>query len=473
MEDPQKNQRVGKIHRKMDNMDLNEVNSRTSYNKYYTEKSLSRSEQGEKINNDNLSQKSDSNSVQTSYQYRRNKNGPNSISSKNSYNHNHQQQQQDNKNYDEESSISISENDNLICANCINSTLIEEKQKRNNLDNNHNYNSDGFLFDDNRNYERDLIDERRRQREYNTNEAIQNLARINAEQSNKDKLIQLNENSRNPLNEGGPDYNYQKFQDEYNRKQKMINDNINKYHPNSINERPEVASYYDNYVYNNKNKNKNNKYNDEDDYNYNNKPYGKNYNPVNDRKRQEYLKDLEDQINYKNEMKRREKEEDKKREQQHYEDIQREMKKEEEEKLLKEQKQKKELLEANMELINQKNKMKMKELEDKKKYREYYDRQNEEYQKELKDQQLEKEKRRNDIYNDNRNEYENRKRMKDQEKYNDMKNNINNIDKENEDLDEHNKNHEKERMGRCCRCKRIFPRRLLTINRYFYQDNRK
>ena len=78
-----------------------------------------------------------------------------------------------------------------------------------------------------------MIDERRRQREYNTNEAIQNLARINAEQSNKDKLIQLNENSRNPLNEGGPDYNYQKFQDEYNRKQKMINDNINKYHPNS------------------------------------------------------------------------------------------------------------------------------------------------------------------------------------------------------------------------------------------------
>ena len=31
----------------------------------------------------------------------------------------------------------------------------------------------------------------------------------------------------------------------------------------------------------------------------------------------------------------------------------------------------------------------------------------------------------------------------------------------------------KERMGRCCRCHRIFPRRLLTINRYFYKENRK
>ena len=31
----------------------------------------------------------------------------------------------------------------------------------------------------------------------------------------------------------------------------------------------------------------------------------------------------------------------------------------------------------------------------------------------------------------------------------------------------------KERMGRCCRCHRIFPRRLLTINKYFYKENRK
>jgi hypothetical protein len=28
-------------------------------------------------------------------------------------------------------------------------------------------------------------------------------------------------------------------------------------------------------------------------------------------------------------------------------------------------------------------------------------------------------------------------------------------------------------MGRCCRCHRVFPRKLLTINRYFYKENRK
>ena len=30
----------------------------------------------------------------------------------------------------------------------------------------------------------------------------------------------------------------------------------------------------------------------------------------------------------------------------------------------------------------------------------------------------------------------------------------------------------KERLGRCCRCHRIFPRKLLSINRYFYKENR-
>ena len=30
----------------------------------------------------------------------------------------------------------------------------------------------------------------------------------------------------------------------------------------------------------------------------------------------------------------------------------------------------------------------------------------------------------------------------------------------------------KERMGRCCRCHKIFPRKLLSINNYFYEENR-
>ena len=439
--------KVGKIHRKIRDMDLNEVNSRTSYNKYHNEKTLSKSSHSQQGMNDNISEKS--NSVQTSYQYRKKKNGQNSISSK--YSEDHLNNQQNN----EELSVSISDNDNLICANCINSVLIEEKQKRDFQDKD-NENTNGFFQGDNNNYERKYIDERRRQREYNTNEAIQNLAKINAGLSNKDKLIQLNENSRNPLNDGLPDYQYQRFKDEYERKQKMINDNINKYYPKSGNEKSEIDSYYDNYVYNPKYNSENEGYNNKNINKYeDNVPKGIN--------KQEYLKSLEDQINYKNELKRREKEEDKKREQEQYENLQKKIKEEEMEKHLKEQKQKEELIRANKELINQKNKLKIKELEDNLKYKEYYDRENEEYKKQLMNQKLENERKKKDMYNDNFNEYDNRKNVKEQDKYNNNNNN--------EDVGYKNIN--KEKMGRCCRCHRIFPRRLLTINRYFYKENRK
>jgi hypothetical protein len=456
MEEQNKGIRVGKIHRKMEDTDLNEINSRTSYKKYYADKSISKSQQGsEEIINDNLSEKA--NSIHTSYKYHKKNNGNNSISSGCSCNHKNENNQYNNQ-YTDEESVSISENDNLICPNCINNTLIEEKQKRNDKDKEYK-NSNGYFQDYNKNYEKDLIDERRRKREYNTNEAIKNLAKINADLSSKDRLIQENENSRNPF-EGGNDYKYQRFQDNYNRKQKLIDDNIDKYFPNKGFEKPEIDSYYDNYVYNNKN-------------NYINKDGGnkngiKSDNYEKDKKKEEYIKSLEDQINYKNELKRKEREAEKKREQEQYENNQREMKKEQEEKFLKEQKQKKELLEANMELINQKNKQKMKEMEDKLKYREYYDRENEEYQKELAKKQLEKEKMRNEIYNENRSEYENKKRFKDQERQKD-----NNINQDKLDMDEQNKSKVKERMGRCCRCQRVFPRKMLTINRYFYKENRK
>ena len=450
-------------------MDLNEVNSRTSYNKYQKEKSISKSEQNDQNNpelNDNNSEKA--NSVHTSYQYRKNKNDQNSTYSKGYSNHSHKNQQNE-----EQLSISISDNDNLICNDCINNVLIEEKQKRDDIDRNY-YNSDGLFQDGNRNYEQKLIEDRKRQREFNTNEAIQNLAKINAGLSSKEKLIQTNENSRNPLNDGLPDYQYQKFKDEYDRRQKMINDNINKFYPKAGNERPEIASYYDNYVYN-PNYNK--------DANITNKEYN-NRNNINNIKgdydprdinRQEYYKSLEEQINQKNEIKRREKEEDKRRAQQQYENMRKEMKREEEERNLREQKLREEMIKANKDLIDQKNRMKMKEIEEKLKYRDYYDRENEEYQKELRNKELENQKRKNDIYNDNKNEFENRKRMKEQEKrdyYNTDNNNNynNNVDEQQQNINQNKKN---EKMGRCCRCHRVFPRRLLTINRYFYKENRK
>ena len=460
--------------------------------------------------NDNISE--NANSVQTSYKYRKNKKGQNSISS---------QEQKENFHYhdnylenDYDLSYEMSDNDNLICPNCINCTLIEEKRKRENLNNmrdrdirNNDYEKENMnaLIDKNRNYDRDLINEKRRQREKNINNAYQNLAKINAGMSNKDKLIQLNENSRNPLNEGYPDYQYQKFQDEYARRQKMINDNINKYYPNINKERPEISSYYDNYVNNpNLAKNKNNTL-----FDINGRDYDKNKN--NDKN--EYLRILEQQINEKNELKRREKEEERRRGQRQYEEMQKELKREEQERYLKEQRQKEELIRGNLELINQKNQLKIKELEEKLKYRELCDKQNDDYLKELEKQKIEKERLKDELYNQNKNEYEIRqknkllekernkiyydsseydypKRKYDRENDDEFKSkeirdkydrqyekNKYKNDQENNDYKDYrdkNRGHikVKEKMGRCCRCHRIFPRKLLSINKYFYKENR-
>ena len=460
--------------------------------------------------NDNISE--NANSVQTSYKYRKNKKGQNSISS---------QEQKENFHYhdnylenDYDLSYEMSDNDNLICPNCINCTLIEEKRKRENLNNmrdrdirNNDYEKENMnaLIDKNRNYDRDLINEKRRQREKNINNAYQNLAKINAGMSNKDKLIQLNENSRNPLNEGYPDYQYQKFQDEYARRQKMINDNINKYYPNINKERPEISSYYDNYVNNpNLAKNKNNTL-----FDINGRDYDKNKN--NDKN--EYLRILEQQINEKNELKRREKEEERRRGQRQYEEMQKELKREEQERYLKEQRQKEELIRGNLELINQKNQLKIKELEEKLKYRELCDKQNDDYLKELEKQKIEKERLKDELYNQNKNECEIRqknkllekernkiyydsneydypkrkydrenddeyKRQEIRDKYDRQyeKNKYKNDQENNDYKDYRDKNRGhikvKEKMGRCCRCHRIFPRKLLSINKYFYKENR-
>jgi len=495
---------------KSPNKSFNNCNTRT--NQFF------KTDNNEEIN-DNISEKA--NSVQTSYKYHKNKKGANSTSSKD------QQENYLQNEYD--TSIEMSENENLICPNCINCTLMEEKRRRENMNNirdirDKEYEKENMnaLIDKNRNYDRDLINEKRRQREKNINDAYQNLAKINAGMSNKDKLIQINENSRNPLNEGYPDYQYQKFRDEYDRRQKMINDNINKYYPNINNQRPEISSYYENYVNNpNYDKNRKNKIYDERERERDYGPYGNN-----DKK--EYLRILEEQINYKNELKKREKEEDRRRGQRQYEEMQKELQREEQERRMKEQRQKDELIRGNLELMNQKLQLKNKELEEKLKYKELCDKQNEDYIKELEKQKLEREKYKDEIYNQNKHDYETRQKNKllekerekirpyydnndyeypkrkydkryDDKDYNEINNRQEPIDKYNNkkyeknkygerymneegnndfkdyrDKNRENKGHYKvkERMGRCCRCHRIFPRKLLSINKYFYKENR-
>ena len=500
----------------------NQLNQNTSLDNMKTKDKIycrSDIDQNAEEMKDNLSEKA--NSVQTSYKYRKNKNGPNTYSSKENPENNCHYHNHDNYNdYDE--SVEMSENDNLICPNCINCTLMEEKRKRDNMNNmrdmdymrdmrdkDYEKENTNALIDRNRNYNMDKIQEKRRQREKNINNAYQNLAKINAGMSNKDKLIQLNENSRNPLNEGYPDYQYQKFQDEYNRRQKMINENINKYYPNMSNEKPEVSSYYQNYVnnpnYNNNTNNKKRLYDERD----------RDYDKYKDSDKKEYLKNLEEQINYKNELKRKEKEEERRRGQLQYEEMQKELKREEQERYMKEQRQREELIRANLELINQKNQLKIKELEDKLKYRDLYDKQNDEYLRDLEKQKLEKEKLKEDMYNQNRKEYEIRQKRKELEKernkykynydnynedeydynrlpkgkydkrkydnkgnqygkgYRDNEEDINDYkDYRDNNIQNRGQKKTKEILGRCCRCHKIFPRRLLSINRYFYKENR-
>ena len=57
-----------------------------------------------------------------------------------------------------------------------------------------------------------------------------------------------------------------------------------------------------------------------------------------------------------------------------------------------------------------------------------------------------------------------------------MENNRKNREREEEKKYRYNDQaftHDHELMGRCCKCHRIFPRRLLTVNQHFYRDNRK
>ena len=503
----------------LSNKNNNVNNPNNSFNNCNTKANqFFKTDNNEEIN-DNVSEKA--NSVQTSYKYHKNKKGPNSTSSKD------QQENYLQNEYD--TSIEMSENENLICPNCINCTLMEEKRRRENMntirdirDKEYEKENMNALIDKNRNYDRDLINEKRRQREKNINDAYQNLAKINAGMSNKDKLIQINENSRNPLNEGYPDYQYQKFRDEYDRRQKMINDNINKYYPNINNQRPEISSYYENYVNNpNYDKNRKNKI-------YDDRERERDYGPYGNNDKKEYLRILEEQINYKNELKKREKEEDRRRGQRQYEEMQKELQREEQERRMKEQRQKDELIRGNLELMNQKLQLKNKELEEKLKYKELCDKQNEDYIKELERQKLEREKYKDEIYNQNKNDYETRQKNKllekerekirpyydnndyeypkrkydkryDDKDYNEINNRQEPIDKYNNkkyeknkygerymneegnndykdyrDKNRENKGHYKvkERMGRCCRCHRIFPRKLLSINKYFYKENR-
>ena len=387
----------------------------------------------------------ENNSVHSSYQYKNSK----PIRDNNDYNYNNNNNiNRVNTNYSKKNSSKASnENDyvtdeqNLICQNCINEELMDMKRKREYDEKRNDFVSAPFE-DKYKSYDLNLINGKIKKREENRNEVanVMNKYKYNE----KDKLIYDNENSRNLLNERNGNYLYDKFRDKYEQKEKMINENINKF---TNKERPEISAYFNNYV---------------DNKNYkNNLEYGE-Y-----KKKQEdldqYRKDLLNQMREKDNKKKFEIEEENREAQRQYNYIQRQLEEENRNNALKDQQQKDELLRGNLKLIEEKKRRMMEEENEKKLYKNSMDKQYEIERQNEENKLRSKQQKMNDLLNENLNNIKMERNRKLREKEEDERYRYN--DKA--------FGHEHELMGRCCKCHRVFPRRLLTVNQHFYRDNRK
>ena len=386
----------------------------------------------------------ENNSVHSSYQYKHSK----APSNNNDYNYNNNNVNRVNTNYSKKNSSKTSnENDyvtneqNLICQNCINEELMVMKKKRDYNERRNDFVSVPFE-DKYKTYDLNLINGKIKQREENRNEVanVMNKYKYNE----KDKLIYDNENSRNFLNESNGNYLYDKFRDKYEQKEKMINDNINKY---TNKERPEISAYFNNYVNNPHYKN--------------NLEYGEYKKKQTDL--DQYRQDLLNQIKEKDNKKRFETEEENREAQRQYNYIQRQLEEENKNNALKSQQQKDDLLRGNLKLIEEKNRRRMEEENEKKLYKNAMDKQYEIDKQNEENKLRSKQQKMNDLLNENLNNIniERNRQLREKEederyKYNDKA-----------------YGHDHELMGRCCKCHRVFPRRLLTINQHFYRENRK
>ena len=335
--------------------------------------------------------------------------------------------------HDSHKSENIDENgDYYLCQNCINERLIEEKRKRDELNSRNNNNN--IYEDKNRYYNENRIKERLNQRERNINEAYHTLEKcqkINA----KDKLIKENENAINPLYQQHHNYKYENFRTKYAQKQQYIKDNYNKF---INNERPEITKYFSNYINN---------------PNYKPKEYGEYKPKIIDI--ENYKKDLNEQINYKINKKRKEKEEDKYNENKEYLSLQKKIEKENEEKALKKQKIKEELIKGNLDIINAKKDKKEKIYEeDMKKYKEYYEKENQEYNDKLLKEKCKKNKINREFITENQKNLNRIRRDKEQQK----------IENNNYRYNDYSYEPIKEPTDKCYACKKIYPRKLLTRN---------
>ena len=331
--------------------------------------------------------------------------------------------------------------DDLLCQDCINAKLIEEKNKQKEMYRNINRNSTPEIFEDkNKLYAENLIKEKINRREKNIKEAYKTLERYQ-ELNTKEKLIQENENAPNPLYEKNNNYLYDNFRTKYDIKQKYIKENYNKFQNL---ERPEISKYFSSYINN---------------PSYKPVGYGEYKPKLFDI--ENYKKDLNEQINYKRNEKIREREEDKINEDLLYNNEKRKIDLEKKENEIKKKKLKDELIKGNLDLIREKKnyKEKIKKEEDLK-YRQLYEKQNMEYNNRL----INEKNKKNKIYNEflmENNKYLNRiKKDKEQQM----------IDKINYKYDDNSYEPKKEITEKCCRCNKIYPKKLLTKNSSVFRN---
>ena len=128
------------------------------------------------------------------------------------------------------------------------------------------------------------------------------------------------------------------------------------------------------------------------------------------------------------------------------------LKKEKEEKILKKQRIKDELIKGNLDLINAKKDKKNKILKEEMKYKEYYEKENDEYNNNLMSEKSRRNKINQDFISENQKNLNRIKRDKEQQKF--EKNNYRYIDYSYEPP--------KEIKDICHKCRKVYPKKLLT-----------
>lgn len=331
---------------------------------------------------------------------------------------------------------------NLLCQNCINQYLIDLKNKR--------ITDQDYQFtpfeDKMKNRSQQAIQSKVRSREAQSALAGDALTHFNSQAKNN--FILQQENNSNPLNDQNNNYLYERALQKQAAREKLINANIDKF---KSNERPEITSYYKHYV--DKEQPDNNRL--FTDYQNNENRKTQEY--------QQYKNDLLKQIAYKDELKRKQFEEDAKRERDSYNKAIQDEQKANEERYLKDRAKMEELRDYNLGLMRQKDLQRMKEKEEDEMYNERYRKECEDAKRKEEERIVNEKLKREMFLKDNLNyiERDRNKRLKER----------------NEDLNyEYRDNiccHDPEEMGKCMKCQKVFPRRLLTINRNFYTNNRK